>query len=36
MDKYDMGGQLNSARTGIVLDRLAEGFMPIVDRYLPE
>ncbi len=33
MEKYKMGGQMISARTGIGLDRLEEGFLAIVDRY---
>lgn len=33
MDKYKMGGQMISARTGIGLERLDEGFMAIVDRF---
>lgn len=36
MEKYNMGGQLISARTGIGLDRLDEGFMAIVDKFTPE
>jgi small GTP-binding protein len=36
MEKYKMGGQLISARTGIGLDRLDEGFMAVIDRYIPE
>jgi len=36
MKKYDMGGQMISARTGIGLDRLDEGFLAIVDRYTEE
>ncbi len=33
MEKYGMGGQMISARTGIGMDRLDEGFMAIVDRF---
>ena len=33
MNKYNMGGQMISARTGIGIDRLDEGFMAIVDRF---
>lgn len=36
MEKYQMGGQLISARTGIGLDRLDEGFMAIIDRFTPD
>ena len=32
-DKYHMGGQMISARTGIGLDRLDEGFLAIVDKF---
>lgn len=35
-DKYNMGGQMISARTGIGLERLEEGFMAIVDRFTPD
>ena len=35
-DKYNMGGQMISARTGIGLDRLHEGFLAIVDRFTAE
>jgi len=36
MKKYNMGGQMISARTGIGLDRLDEGFMAVVDKYTPD
>ncbi len=36
MEKYEMGGQLISAKTGIGLDRLDEGFMAIVERFAPD
>ena len=36
MDKYKMGGQMISARTGIGLERLDEGFMAIVDKFTPD
>lgn len=36
MNKYEMGGQLISARTGIGFDRLDEEFMAIVDRFAIE
>ena len=35
-DKYRMSGQMISARTGIGLDRLDEGFMAIVDKFTAE
>ncbi|MFW9795167.1 MAG: Rab family GTPase [Candidatus Thorarchaeota archaeon] len=36
MDKYEMCGQLISARTGIGIDLLDAGFMAIVDKYSQE
>ncbi len=33
MEKYNMGGQMISARTGIGLERLDDGFLAIVDRF---
>ena len=36
MEKYSLGGQMISARTGIGLERLDDGFMAIVDRYASE
>lgn len=36
MQKYDMGGQMISARTGIGIDRLDEGFMAVVDHFTSE
>lgn len=36
MDKYNMGGQMISAKTGIGIDQLDDGFMAIVDKYTPD
>jgi 50S ribosomal subunit-associated GTPase HflX len=36
MDKYNMGSQMISAKTGIGIDQLDDGFMAIVDKYTPD